>query len=254
MAQAIIGGLTSKAGIEPTSIIAADPNSNALDKVSNERGITTTSDNNKVASQSEVLFLSVKPQYYETVIAGIKGSLPSDQIIITIAPGKTLSWLEERLGSDKKIVRTMPNTPALVGAGITGVCRNGNVNDEDYKYALSLLSSFGLAEDVPESLMDCVVSVSGSSPAYVFMFIEAMADAAVADGMPRDKAYKFAAQAVMGSAKMVLETGKHPAELKDMVCSPAGTTIEAVRVLEEKGMRSAVFEAMKACTKKAKGL
>ena len=254
MAQAIIGGLTTKAGIEPSTVVAADPNSNALDKVSNERGISTTTDNNEVAANSEVIFLAVKPQYYETVISGIKDTVSADQLIITIAPGKTLNWLAERLGDDKKIVRTMPNTPALVGAGITGVCRNANVSDKDYEYALSLISSFGLAEDVPESLMDCVVSVSGSSPAYVFMFIEAMADAAVADGMPRDKAYRFAAQAVMGSAKMVLETGKHPAELKDMVCSPGGTTIEAVRVLEEKGMRSAVFEAMKACTKKAKGL
>ena len=109
-----------------------------------------------------------------------------------------------------------------------------------------------ISELVPEKLMDVVVSVSGSSPAYVFMFIEAMADAAVADGMPRKQAYRFAAQSVLGSAKMVLETGMHPGELKDMVCSPGGTTIEAVRVLEEKGMRSAVIEAMKACTKKAR--
>ena len=148
----------------------------------------------------------------------------------------------------------MPNTPALVGAGITGVCKNDLVSDAEFTYVLSLLGSFGLAEAVPEALMDAVVSVSGSSPAYVFMFIEAMADAAVADGMPRAQAYKFAAQAVMGSAKMVLDTGKHPGELKDMVCSPAGTTIEAVRVLEEKGFRSSVMEAMKACTAKAKGL
>ena len=154
MAQAIIGGLTGNAGIESSSIIAADPNSNALDKVSNERGIPTTTENNEVAENSEVIFLAVKPQYYETVISGIKDRLSADQLIITIAPGKTLSWLAERLGSDKKIVRTMPNTPALVGAGITGVCRNSNVSDDDYKYALSLIGSFGLAEDVPESLMD----------------------------------------------------------------------------------------------------
>ena len=188
------------------------------------------------------------------VINEIKDILPAKQIIVKIAPRKTLEWLAERLGSDKKIVRTMPNTPALVGAGITGVCKNDLVSDAEFTYVLSLLGSFGLAEAVPEALMDAVVSVSGSSPAYVFMFIEAMADAAVADGMPRAQAYKFAAQAVMGSAKMVLDTGKHPGELKDMVCSPAGTTIEAVRVLEEKGFRSSVMEAMKACTAKAKGL
>ena len=118
----------------------------------------------------------------------------------------------------------------------------------------SLLSGCGKTEILPENLMDVVVSVSGSAPAYVFLFIEAMADAAVADGMPRAQAYKFASQAILGSAKMVLETGKHPGELKDMVCSPGGTTIEAVRVLEERGFRSAVIEAMKACTRKAKGM
>ena len=148
----------------------------------------------------------------------------------------------------------MPNTPALVGEGITAACYNDNVSRADLDKAVTILTSFGKCEVVPEHLMDVVTSVSGSSPAYVFMFIEAMADAAVADGMPRAQAYEFAAQAVLGSAKMVLETGKHPGELKDMVCSPGGTTIEAVRVLEEKGMRSAVFEAMKACTRKARGL
>ena len=137
---------------------------------------------------------------------------------------------------------------------MTAVCRNEEVTDQELEKVLSILGAFGKAEIVPERLMDVVVSVSGSSPAYVFILIEAMADAAVADGMPRAQAYAFAAQAVYGSAKMVLETGKHPGELKDMVCSPAGTTIEAVRVLEEKGMRSAVIEAMKACTEKSRNL
>ena len=146
-----------------------------------------------------------------------------------------------------KIVRTMPNTPALVGEGMTAACVNPYVTEEEKDYAQKILESFGKVEIVPEHLIDAVVAVSGSSPAYVFMFIEAMADAAVAEGMPRAQAYQFAAQAVYGSAKMVMETGKHPGELKDMVCSPAGTTIEAVRVLEERGFRSAVIEAMKAC-------
>jgi pyrroline-5-carboxylate reductase len=128
------------------------------------------------------------------------------------------------------------------------------VTDEELATAVTILSAFGKVEVVGENLMDVVVSVSGSSPAYVYMFIEAMADAAVADGMPRPQAYKFAAQAVLGSAKMVLETGKHPGELKDMVCSPGGTTIEAVRVLEREGMRSAVIEAMKRCAEVAKGM
>ena len=254
MASAIIGGLINNANIKPDEIIASDASEVAVSSAKNTFAINTTTDNTSVAKESEILFLSVKPQYYEAVISEIKNILTSNQIVITIAPGKTLAWLSNLLGDNVKIIRTMPNTPALVGEGITGVCKNELVSDEEFTYALSLLSSFGLAEAVPESLMDAVVSVSGSSPAYVFMFIEAMADAAVADGMPRDKAYKFAAQAVLGSAKMVLETGKHPGELKDMVCSPGGTTIEAVRVLEDKGFRSSVIEAMKACTAKAKGL
>lgn len=253
MASAIIGGLTGHAGIAPEQIIAADASEAARTKASDTLGICTTASNTEVAQNTDVLFLSVKPQFYETVITEIHDVLPENQVIVTIAPGKTLAWLGERLG-DVKIVRTMPNTPALVGEGITGVCKNELVTDAEFEYVMQLLGSFGLAEAVPEHLMDAVVSVSGSSPAYVFMFIEAMADAAVADGMPRAQAYKFAAQAVLGSAKMVLETGKHPGELKDMVCSPAGTTIEAVRVLEEKGFRSAVMEAMRACTNKAKGV
>lgn len=201
-----------------------------------------------------MLILAVKPQFYADVIKEISEYITEKQIIVTIAPGKTLEYLADTFGHPVKIVRTMPNTPALVGEGITGVCHNALVTKEELDYVCNILNGFGKAEVVPERLMDVVVSVSGSSPAYVFMFIEAMADAAVADGMPRPQAYKFAAQAVLGSAKMVLETGKHPGELKDMVCSPAGTTIEAVRVLEEKGFRSAVFEAMKACAEKSKGM
>ena len=155
------------------------------------------------------------------------------------------------MGDDQKLVRAMPNTPALVGEGITGYCPNRNVDPEDLKLVGGILEAFSQAEQVPESLMSVVTSVSGSSPAYVYMFIEAMADAAVADGMPRAQAYHFAAQTVLGSAKMVLETGIHPGQLKDMVCSPAGTTIEGVTKLEEKGFRTAVIEAVRACTAKA---
>ena len=137
---------------------------------------------------------------------------------------------------------------------MTAACPNQYVTEEEKEYVLRILGSFGKVEIVPERMIDAVVAVSGSSPAYVFMLIEAMADAAVAEGMPRTQAYAFAAQAVYGSAKMVLETGKHPGELKDMVCSPAGTTIEAVRVLEKEGFRSAVIEAMKACADVSRNL
>ena len=217
-------------------------------------GIQVTADNHEVVRNSDVVILSVKPQFYAEVIAEIKDDVREDQIIITIAPGKTLAWLKEQFGKNVKIVRTMPNTPALVGEGMTAACPNEYMTKEEITYVLTLLESFGRVEIIPERLMDTVVSVSGSSPAYVFMFIEAMADAAVSGGMPRAQAYQFAAQAVLGSAKMVLETGKHPGELKDMVCSPAGTTIEAVRVLEEKGFRSSVIEAMKTCEEISKNM
>ena len=148
----------------------------------------------------------------------------------------------------------MPNTPALVGEGTTGVCANDLVTEEELQLVLTLLKSFGRAEVVPEYLMDTVTGVSGSSPAYVFLFLEALADAAVAEGMPRKQAYEFAAQSVLGSAKMLLETGMHPGELKDMVCSPGGTTIEAVAVLERENLRSAVIDATRACIRKSKGV
>lgn len=246
MAGAIMGGIIKNQIFRPEEIIGADISEAGRERTKEAYGIEVTGDNRK-AADSEVLILSVKPQYYADAIAEIKDCVRDDQLIITIAPGKTLAWLEEQFGKPVKIVRTMPNTPALVGEGMTAACVNQYVTEEEKAYALKILSSFGKVELVPEHLIDAVVAVSGSAPAYVFMFIEAMADAAVAEGMPRAQAYEFAAQAVYGSAKMVLETGKHPGELKDMVCSPAGTTIEAVRVLEEKGLRSAVIEAMRAC-------
>ena len=161
---------------------------------------------------------------------------------------------ERQFGKEVKIVRVMPNTPALVGEGMSGLCCNEYVTEEEFDLVHKIFESFGKAEKITENLMDAVVGVSGSGPAYVYMFIEAMADAAVAQGLPRKQAYKFAAKAVMGSAKMVLETGKHPGELKDMVCSPAGTTIEAVKVLEAAGFRSALMEAMEVCAEKSRNM
>lgn len=254
MAGAIMGGIIGQGVIPANEIIGADVSEAGREKVKEIYGIHVTADNREVVAEAEKVILSVKPQFYPAVIAEIKDQVREDQILITIAPGKTLAWLAEQFGRELKIVRTMPNTPAMVGEGMTAVCANESVTKEELQEVLQILSAFGRTEEVPEHLMDVVVSTSGSSPAYVFMMIEAMADAAVADGMPRAQAYKFAAQAVMGSAKMVLETGKHPGELKDMVCSPGGTTIEAVRVLEARGFRSALIEAMKACAEVSRNL
>lgn len=254
MAGAIMGGIIKNQIIPADEIIGSDLFAPGREKAKEQFGIHVTDSNKEVVCQSEVIILSVKPQFYESVITEIKDDMKEKQIVITIAPGKTLEWLGDKFGKPVKIVRTMPNTPAMVGAGMTAACPNENMTEEEMAYVRTLLESFSRVEIVPERLMDVVVSTSGSSPAYVFVMIEAMADAAVSGGMPRAQAYQFAAQTVMGSAKMVLELGKHPGELKDMVCSPAGTTIEAVRVLEERGFRSAIIEAMKVCEEISKSL
>lgn len=254
MAQAMLKGILAKGLYDGSQVIVSRRNSLALEQIRTELSVETTTDNREVAKKADILFLAVKPFQFEQVITEIRDVVKKDVLIISIAAGQTMANIERLFGKDIKLVRTMPNTPALVLAGATGMCFNSHVSDEEKGQAVELFESFGVVAVVPESMIDVVIGVSGSSPAYVFMFIEAMADAAVADGMPRAQAYELAAQTVMGSAKMVLETGKHPGELKDMVCSPGGTTIEAVRVLEEKGMRSAVIEGQMACVKKAREL
>lgn len=254
MATAITSGILKEGIVTAGDIIASRRNMQELEQIKKQFGIAVTTDNGEVVRQSDILILAVKPQFFEEVIAQIKQEIKENQIIISLAPGKTIEWLEEKFERKISLVRCMPNTPALVGEGCTGFCCSDSVTIEEREQIYSILSSFGKASEVKEALMDVVVGVSGSSPAYVFLFIEAMADAAVAGGMPRQQAYEFAAQAVLGSAKMVLETGKHPGELKDMVCSPGGTTIEAVKVLEEKGFRAAIMDAMQACIEKSRRL
>lgn len=254
MASAIMGGILKNGLMEASDIIGADVFAPSREKVKDTLGIQIAENNRQVVEQAEAFVLSVKPQFYAEVIAEIKDLVREDQLVITLAPGKTLSWLESQFEKPVKIIRTMPNTPAMILEGMTAACPNAYVSEEELEYACTILRSFGEVEVVPEKMIDAVVAVSGSSPAYVYMMIEAMADAAVAEGMPRSQAYKFAAKAVMGSAKMVLETGKHPGELKDMVCSPAGTTIEAVKVLEATGFRSSLMQAMEVCAEKSRSL
>ena len=254
MASAIMSGIISNGLIQADEIIGADVFAPSKEKAKETLGIQIAESNMEVVQKADAFVLSIKPQFYAQVIAEIKDYVKENQIIITLAPGKTLKWLEEQFGKPVKLIRTMPNTPAMVQEGMTATCASSSVTTEELAYVCDILKAFGDVEVVPEKLMDAVVAVSGSSPAYVFMMIEAMADAAVAEGMPRSQAYKFAAKAVLGSAKMVLETGKHPGELKDMVCSPGGTTIEAVKVLEETGFKGSIMQAMEVCAEKSRGL
>lgn len=216
-----------------------------------QTGVEYTDSNAECANRCKYLILAVKPQYYDEVIKGIRYMVTPEHVIISLAPGKTIEQLKKNLGNDKRIVRVMPNTPAMIGEGMTGIsCIRSELSELETEMLLMIFGACGKAEFIDEKLMDAVVCASGSSPAFAYLFIEALADSAVRYGMPRKQAYVFAAQAVRGAASMVLETGEHPGLLKDRVCSPAGTTIEGVAALEEYGMRNAVLKASEAVYKK----
>ncbi|MDY4949236.1 MAG: pyrroline-5-carboxylate reductase [Clostridium cadaveris] len=252
MAGAIIGGLVSSGKVKGENVIASDGFSKGLENCQKKYGIRTSlNDNLTVAREADILFLAVKPNVYFNVIDEIKNDIKENVVIVTIAAAISMDSVKAGFGKEIKIVRTMPNTAAMIGESMTVACKNSLVTEEEMNEVMELLKSFGKAEFLEEKLMEAVIAVNGSSPAYIYMFLEAMGDGGVLAGIPRDKAYKMAAQAMIGSAKMLLETGKHPGELKDMVCSPAGTTIEAVYSLEKNNFRGTIIEAMEKCTEKS---
>lgn len=254
MAQAMIKGIISSGTITSQQIKVSSKTEETLNTVEKKYDILTTKDNNEVASWADILFLAVKPDIHKEIIQEIKKKVAEHTVIITVAAGITLEFLETEFGKKIKAVRSMPNTPSFVGEGMSAICVNDKVEQKDLDTVLKIFRSFGKAEVIKESLMDSIPAISGSSPAYVYMFIEALADGGVKHGIPRDQAYRLAAQSVLGAAKMVLETGIHPGELKDQVCTPNGSTIEAVSSLEQSGLRSAIIEAMDKCTEKTKKL
>jgi len=254
MASAMIGGILNSRLVEPSNIIASAKSDATLERINKEFGINATKDSKQVAKDSDIIIVAVKTNMYDEVLDGIKGHIYNEKIIVTIAAGKSIKDVENVIGKDKKIVRTMPNTPSLVNEGMSALCKNTNVSEKDLSMVKTIFDSFGKSEEVNEELIDAVIGASGSSPAYAFMFIEAMADCAVSYGMNRNMAYQFSAQALLGASKMVLETKKHPGELKDMVCSPGGTTIEAVKTLEEAGFRKSVIKGMTAAIEKSKNM
>ncbi len=252
MASAMIEGILKTGLCQPKEIIGSSKTMSTAKRIADKYNICTGIDNKKTARQADIIVLAVKPIFFSEVILSIKDIVDENKLVISIAAGRTIDWIEGEFGKKLRIVRCMPNTPAMVGEGCTGICLKEDASEADKDLVQKIMSSFGRAYVLPERLIDSFIGVAGSAPAYVFLFIEAMADAAVLTGMSRKQAYAFAAQTVLGSAKMVLETGIHPGELKDMVCSPGGTTIEAVKVLEEKGFRAAVIDAIEACVNKAK--
>ncbi len=252
MAYAILRGVVSSKLLSPCDITVNDTNDGALLKFK-EQGVNTTCDLDALI-ECDYIIIAVKPQIVPIVLKNIKAEF-KDKVFISIAAGISVDKIKDLLCFDAKVVRIMPNTPSLVGEGMSVLAKaTSPVTCDEFKNVEEIFKSIGKTEVLEENMLNAVTSVSGSSPAYVFMMIEAMADAAVRDGIPRDVAYRLAAQSVLGSAKMVLETAKHPGELKDMVCSPKGTTIEAVSELEKSGFRDAIISAMKKCTDKANNM
>lgn len=231
---------------------AFDTNTSLLNTITNELNIKEEINSKNLVKNCDIIFLAIKPQYCEAVLKNIRSELTPDKILVSIVVGLSTYYMKSILGNKARIVRTMPNTPALVGEGMTLVSWDESIDNVEKNAIIQILSWSGKVEAMDESLMSEVTALTGSSPAYVFMLIEAMADGAVKWGINRNQAYRLAAQTVLGSAKMVLETGQHPGELKDMVCSPGGTTIEAVAALEREGLRNAIIAAMDECTKKAR--
>lgn len=200
-------------------------------------------DNIEVVKVCKYIFLAVKPDDYDDILKEIKYAVNQDKILITMAAGYEISRVKRYVGNIK-VVRTMPNTPAIAGAGYTIVCFDDLVTNTEKDDIIEILNTFGRIQEVSEELMDAYSAVSGSGPAYVFMLIEAMADAAVMLGIPRKDAYRAVEYTIYGSSRLALDTDMHPGELKDMVCSPGGTTIEGVRTLEDKGFRSSIMECI----------
>ncbi len=251
---AVIGGLVRAKLTSPKNIIASRRNTGSLDDIAGKLGIHTTSDNRKVVKSSEIVILAVKPINAREVMSEIKDLVTPQHIIISVMAGIKTSFINSYLGVECPVIRTMPNTPVLVDAGATAISKGGFATDEHLKLALTIFKSVGSVEVVPESLLDAVTGLSGSGPAYVYMVIEAMTDGGVKMGIPRQIAFRLAAQTVFGASKLVIETGKHPAILKDEVTTPGGTAIAAVHELETHGLRTMLINAVSTATVRSKEL
>jgi pyrroline-5-carboxylate reductase len=255
MAEALIKGVLNAKFATAQQIRVFDPVEERRVYIFDGYGISALASNRELAQQAEILVLAVKPQQLDSVLEEIKGHLKAETLLISIVAGVKLKRISDALGGHSRLVRVMPNTPALVGAGAAGLYFPPQLERPDRDKALEIFRGVGLAEEIEkEELMDAVTGLSGSGPAYGFMMIEAMADGGVLGGLPRNVAQKLAAQTLLGAAMMVLTSGIHPGKLKDMVASPGGTTIEGIKVLEEKGLRRALLTAVEAATRRSREL
>jgi len=254
MATALIRGIINADLARPDQILASDPVAEARKKLADQTGVPTTQANVDVARNCRTVVLAVYPHTVPVVLDEIAGHVSPDQLVVSVAAGVSTKLLLERLGPDKRVARVMPNTPCLVGAGAAAYCLAGKATEEDAQRIERLLGAVGRAWRVEERLMDAVTGLSGSGPAYLFVVIEALSDGGVRMGLPRAVATSLAAQTVLGAAKMVLETGLHPGQLKDQVASPGGTTIAGLHELERAGLRAALMNAVEAATQRCRAL
>lgn len=253
MGTALIRGYLAVHQSEKKNVFAYDKDADKLKVLTDDLGIVGCDSMDKLMAQSDVIVLAVKPNIFDLVLPEIGSLYKPGQVLVSIAAGISMSYIEMLVKKDGvKVVRIMPNTPAMVNEGMSALCRNQHITDAEFEPVLELFRSVGKAEVVDEQLIHTVIGVSGSSPAYTYMYIEALMDAAEANGMDREQAKIFAGQSVLGAAKMVLETGVDPATLRENVCSPGGTTIEAVKALQNNGFHDNIMEAFNAAVEKSK--
>lgn len=254
MATALIRGLLRAGASRPEDLIAADPHPEQLERLAGEFGVATVTDNREAAARADIVVLSIKPQVMAAVLDAIAPSVDDSKLVISIAAGVPIARIAERLGSLTRIVRAMPNSPALIGAGATAVAAGLNASAADLALARALFDSVGITVTVNEEMLDAVTGLSGSGPAYVFLIIEALADAGVKMGLSRQSALKLTVQTILGSARMLQETGLHPAQLKDQVTSPGGTTSVGLHTLEAGGLRTTLIDAVERATARSREL
>ncbi len=259
MGSALLNGIKNSGLYQASEMIFSEKNEDARTKKSAELGIEGIADNAALAKNSDIIILVVKPYQVNEVAAEIRDVIEPDQIIVVIAAGKTIANIKEvfttlAVAGSLKIVRTMPNTPAMVGESMTALCVNDHMTEDDIVKVKAIFTAIGKVEVISEEMMDIVTGLSGSGPAFIYMLIEAMADEAVRQGMPRDTAYLFSSQTVLGAAKMVRDTDMHPGALKDAVCSPGGTTIAGVCALEEMSFRDAIMQGVRAAIERSEDM
>jgi pyrroline-5-carboxylate reductase len=254
MAEALVKGLLAAGTAAKEEIVCAEPRAERREELQARYGVAVTASNLAAVQQADVVVISVKPQVIDVLLDEIAPAVDARKLVVSIAAGVPTATIARKLGAGARIVRTMPNTPALVGAGATALARGAHATEADLAQAVALFEAVGMAVVVEEHLLDAVTGLSGSGPAFVFLAIEALADGGVKMGLPRHVAMALAAQTVVGAGQLVLETGEHPGRLKDQVTSPGGTTIAGVHALEAAGFRAALIAAVEAAARRSKEL